>query len=477
MSKPKKPNRKLQYERELRGWSQQKLAEEIGTDDKRIGVWERGESAPSPFFQEKLCILFDKNAAELGLIDEQDDRKSIKEDASFPLESSAEAEKAKPFQIIIPQAPLVTVQIRQTSIGLSSAKDDMIIIEELSYPPVFSSESSMYMDYQRREFLQILGIASSALLLSFPLDWKRIGDAIEKPSRLDSSVMQSFEALNKHHWDLYLSAATKSLVLDGVLGQFKMLTQLLKEPHTSQMHQRLCGLSSDLSQLAGEIFFDRHEHDTAKACYRFAMSTAKEAKSPDLWASAVVRSSFLPLYEKQYEEALTLLKEAGYVAQHGDPSLSTQFWAAAVEAEAESGTGNLAACQDALDRAQEVLNRQVMNPMWLRFDGTRLPALRGACFVRLHQPDLALPILKEALMQFSGPSRRRGLVLADMASASVQCQEVEQACSYASEVVDIVALGSSGFLQKELQKLRQQLVPFAATASVKKLDQQIAALA
>jgi len=290
-------------------------------------------------------------------------------------------------------------------------------------------------------------------------------------------VMQSFEALNKHHWDLYLSAATKSLVLDGVLGQFKMLAQLLKEPHTSQMHQRLCQLSSDLSQLAGEIFFDRHEHDTAQTCYRFAMSTAKEAKSPDLWASAVVRSAFIPLYEKQYEEALTLLKEAGRVAQHGNPSLSTQFWAAAVEAEAASGIGNLAACQDALDRAQEVLNHQVMNPMWLRFDGSRLPALRGACFVRLQQPDLAMPALKEALPQFSEPSRRRGLVLADSAAASVQLQEIEQACSYASEVVEIVALGSSSFLRKELYKVRQQLTPFAATAPVKKLDQQIALLA
>jgi hypothetical protein len=117
-----------------------------------------------------------------------------------------------------------------------------------------------------------------------------------------------------------------------------------------------------------------------------------------------------------------------------------------------------------------------MNPLWLRFDGSRLPALRGACFVRLQQPDLAFPALQEALLQFPEPSRRRGLVLADMAAASVQRQEVEQACTYAGEVVEIVALGSSGFLRHELQKVRQQLTPFAATTSVEKLDQQIATL-
>src|SRR6266699_3926625 len=104
-------------------------------------------------------------------------------------------EKAQPIQIIIPHASLVTVQVRQTSISASSAKGGMITIEETSCLPLLSSESRIYMEYQRREFLQILGVASNALLLSFPLDWGRVSNALEKPSRLDSSVMQSFEAL------------------------------------------------------------------------------------------------------------------------------------------------------------------------------------------------------------------------------------------------------------------------------------------
>jgi transcriptional regulator with XRE-family HTH domain len=69
MSKPKKPNRKLQHERELRGWSQQKVAAAIDTDEKRVGIWERGESTPSPFYRQKLCELYGKNAQELGFLD------------------------------------------------------------------------------------------------------------------------------------------------------------------------------------------------------------------------------------------------------------------------------------------------------------------------------------------------------------------------------------------------------------------------
>lgn len=58
----------LRQERELRGWSQSRAAQEIGTTPNTISAWERGLSLPSPYFREKLCMLLDKNAQELGLL-------------------------------------------------------------------------------------------------------------------------------------------------------------------------------------------------------------------------------------------------------------------------------------------------------------------------------------------------------------------------------------------------------------------------
>ncbi len=63
-----KPNLRLKQERERRGWSQARLAEEIDTSERNVGRWERGESHPSPYFREKLCTLFGKSAQELGLV-------------------------------------------------------------------------------------------------------------------------------------------------------------------------------------------------------------------------------------------------------------------------------------------------------------------------------------------------------------------------------------------------------------------------
>src|SRR5712664_2579036 len=63
------PNRRLKQARELRGWSQAKVAEQIGTDATTVSRWERGMFFPTPYFRERLCALFEKNAEELGLLE------------------------------------------------------------------------------------------------------------------------------------------------------------------------------------------------------------------------------------------------------------------------------------------------------------------------------------------------------------------------------------------------------------------------
>jgi transcriptional regulator with XRE-family HTH domain len=76
MDGEKKPNNILRRERQLRGWSQQKIAELVGTSEDVVSRWERGERKPSPFFQEKFCVLYGKNAEELGFIQPHPDQPS-----------------------------------------------------------------------------------------------------------------------------------------------------------------------------------------------------------------------------------------------------------------------------------------------------------------------------------------------------------------------------------------------------------------
>jgi len=64
----KEINKQLKEARELRGWSQKYVAEQIGVDPIYISRWERGVVQPSSFYRPKLCELFDKNAEELGFL-------------------------------------------------------------------------------------------------------------------------------------------------------------------------------------------------------------------------------------------------------------------------------------------------------------------------------------------------------------------------------------------------------------------------
>ncbi|HZS77496.1 MAG TPA: helix-turn-helix transcriptional regulator [Ktedonobacteraceae bacterium] len=67
--KIKQPNKLLRCERELRGWSQQKLADYLQTTEQVVNRWENGEHKPNRHHQTLLCQLFGKSAGELGFID------------------------------------------------------------------------------------------------------------------------------------------------------------------------------------------------------------------------------------------------------------------------------------------------------------------------------------------------------------------------------------------------------------------------
>lgn len=63
-------NAALRRERVQRNWRQQDLADQVGTTATTVRRWEQGSHQPSAYFRVKLCALFGKSAAELGLLEE-----------------------------------------------------------------------------------------------------------------------------------------------------------------------------------------------------------------------------------------------------------------------------------------------------------------------------------------------------------------------------------------------------------------------
>lgn len=61
------PNEKLIRARLEKGWTQARLAEEVGTTFETVSRWERGVVIPGLFYREKLRGIFGKSATELGM--------------------------------------------------------------------------------------------------------------------------------------------------------------------------------------------------------------------------------------------------------------------------------------------------------------------------------------------------------------------------------------------------------------------------
>jgi tetratricopeptide (TPR) repeat protein/transcriptional regulator with XRE-family HTH domain len=68
-----RPRIHLTAARMKRGWSQQEVAERIGTTHLNVSRWERGITRPTPFFRKQLCSLFGMSEQALDLEHSPDD--------------------------------------------------------------------------------------------------------------------------------------------------------------------------------------------------------------------------------------------------------------------------------------------------------------------------------------------------------------------------------------------------------------------
>jgi transcriptional regulator with XRE-family HTH domain len=96
----KQPNHRLRYEREVRGWTQQYVAEQLGAEMNIVSRWECGERKPGPYYRQKLSALFGKSAEELGLVEQK----------APPDLSSSMSPHAPSIQAVVPGSAITSVE-------------------------------------------------------------------------------------------------------------------------------------------------------------------------------------------------------------------------------------------------------------------------------------------------------------------------------------------------------------------------------
>jgi transcriptional regulator with XRE-family HTH domain len=425
-SKKLHPNERLKRERELRGWSQGDIAEKIGTDQKVVSRWECGRSRPSPYFRQKLCELYGKNAEELGFV----------------------------------EAGIT---------GTSSTHQ-----EAQSIPPLEST------DMNRRQALKLFGAAGVALtaashdLLNPPL-WERLSRTLARTSHVDETTLSSLEHITKRYWQLRKTLGYRTL-LNSFLGHLETITQLLRYSQPPLIHKRLCSIASETAQYAGATLFDMNEYATARAYYKVSIDAAQEAEHYPLWAMGLGRMSSLPIYTDRAQDALPLLHKAQWLAaQHSTPTILS--WLASVEAEAHAHLQDTQACLLTLVRAERVIEQvnPDEDPYGVRFDYARFVGYKGACLLQLHQPEAAITALQEAAKLIDASSfRQQSIILADAAYAYGQMGQVEEACNLACQALALTIQTQSEIAMQRIHIFRTEMKPWETMSSVKAFDDQLA---
>ena len=411
----------LRVAREARHWSIDTLAETTGLSRRTILRAEQGHGL-NPASRRLLCRVFDMSAGQLGLTLRRPGRQ----------------------------------------------------------PGCVASRYSEIDDLNRREFLRLLSVAGTLLVVpavESGLDWERMHYFANCTGRLDPQTLDQYAALQAHLWRTFASPGCLGASFRIVQNQLGVLTRNLEQSHGPTTHQRLCALAGDLFQLAGEILFDANQYADAAHCYSSAASASKEAGVFDLWACAMTRHAFIAIYERRFDSALPMLDLAGRLALSGDAALSTRYWVDAVRAQALAGLGELRACERAIAQAERVqqLEGPLHNGGWLRFDSSRLAEERGACHLELRQPALAEAALTTALAQGLS-SRRRGIVLTDLAMVGIQRHDPSQVATYATPAVQIATETGSGVVGRRLQALRPHLAPLLTDPEMRQIDERIANL-
>ena len=330
-------------------------------------------------------------------------------------------------------------------------------------------------DMNRRELLRLVTAATAVIgASSANADIDRFTSPA--PGRLGRAALADLAAFNTGLWARFVMAQVKADVASAAWDQIRRLTEALRRPQSTIVRRQLCTLSADIFQLVGELMFDANRYADAGHCYTLAATAAREASAMDLWSCALTRLAYISVYEQRFADAVPLLDLSRSLACRGDSHMSAANWASAVLAQALAGLGDQAACERALEQAEQVQGlAQPGNGGWLRFDGSRLVEDRASCYVQQRRPDLAEPILL-GLLRKQQSGRRRGIALVDLATVSAQRPDVLRLVSYGAAAVDHTRQTESGVVLRKLQSLRSELAPFQRDPHVRNLDSEIAHL-
>ena len=310
-------------------------------------------------------------------------------------------------------------------------------------------------------------------------EWRRRLDAAaDRPSAVDASLIAALEWVTMH-----LRRADDTLgagVSGAVSSHLAVCSALLAGQQEGALRRSLARTVGSIEQLAGWLAFDAGDCHTAELHYRAGMEASREADDPLLFTYLVAHTAQLMASLDELDEALAAASIVRRLAVKGT-SPATQAYAASIQADISARQGDGAAALRALDRAEASSRRITMTeePSWLYFfDRAEQLYWRGQVDLRLERPAKARESVGERLNLLSSSLvRERAFATADLATACLLQEEVEECAARAIEAMSLARRVGSSRAAESVLALRERLAPFAGAAAVRRLDEYLHAAA
>jgi len=364
------------------------------------------------------------------------------------------------------------VDVQDVATLLHIQAQDMLPHSPTAFATLFpGQENTLDLVKTHRQMLHdLLMLASTVLVLSPYARWP-VGESESSSLTLVNTTIDDLEGITERYWRL--CANTSLDLLGNVVEHFRTIIHLLQQEQARDAIQRLCSLAGESAQILGKTLFDLHEYALAWSYYTFSLKAAQAAGNQELWAVGLGRMSLLLIYWNQPNEALPLLQEAQQLTVQNS---RVECWLAAIRAEVYAHLGDAEACNAALNSARALAEQASagVDRYATGFNPSRLAGYEGACFVRLRQPDRALPALQQALTLLDPQSmRRQSTLFTDMGIAYAQQGDMKRACQFAMQALAITTQTKSLSVLERVRQVYTELEPWKEMEDVKDLERQL----
>ncbi len=389
------PNHFLRQARKELGWSQKQLALEIharypgvAVTDEYVARWENGKRKPGPYYQEKLCKVLGKTAAELGF---------------YSPEPLTVPRKKQEVFIATP------AQIAYVKRTLGLGDQDMA-----NFDPS-----------KRGAFEKLLQLAAAALLAP-----QNMPEALEKletanPHDINEENIECFIKLNNTCWDL--SNVSESSTVESILPTY--LPKIERLAQKSSKNQKIAAnIATQGYILAAEV--DKGNIPLMEYYCQQAVQYSQLSGDFNIQAAALKQQATIALVAKHPEQALSFYQKALPLLRYVSPLLRSRIYMGLASAHARCGHPN--------DAKRYIAMAENMFPSSPETDPAFLYTVCGTSVLYLYQALTYMDIYDpgeawKALEKTEGltmPISTKIEIINLQASASAALGDLERSCAY-----------------------------------------------